>query len=330
MEICTRNFIRFLITAAVIALPCQGNAMGNMEIAEKLGHPKDAKLLIIHADDGGLSLTTNTAIVDAFKHGGINSASYMATCPWIYDAARRLADCPQCDVGVHMVLNSEWGQYRWGPVSSQDKVKSLVDETGALWASRELFIENAKLSHAKREVREQINKMRLLGFKPSHLDTHMGTIYTIPGLLEAYIEIAQENKLLPMVPKWSMELSGYLQKRPVYPAAQIQKTLLRLEEDQSVVMLDVLITDVGGKSYEDRKARYLKMLKELKPGLNQVIVHLADPSPEFDSIIESRPEEARRYWDRSILKDPEFWATLKAYGIVLTHWGQLNELIYPH
>lgn len=306
------------------------NAMADeLNIAQKLGYAKDAKLLIIHADDGGLSHGTNAAIDDYLRKGYITSASFMAPCPWIHDAAIKTAGCAECDAGIHATLNSEWAHYRWGPVASGDGVASLIDDTGALWASRELFIEHAELADAKRELNAQIEKAVKLGFKPSHIDTHMGTIYTIPGLLEAYIDIAREHRLVPMVVKWSAGLERYLAQRPEYPAAQIKQVLTELEQRNEVVMLDALITDVGGDTKEERRARYLKTVQSLKPGLSQIIVHLSEPSPEFDSIIKLRPKEARRYWDMEILKDPEFRSLLKEQRITLIDWNVIQRLVYP-
>jgi predicted glycoside hydrolase/deacetylase ChbG (UPF0249 family) len=300
-----------------------------LNIAQKLGHPKDAKLLIIHADDGGLSHGTNAAIDSYIRKGYITSASFMMPCPWIYDAALKAAACEKCDTGVHVTLNSEWAHYRWGPVSSDTGVPSLIDETGALWASRELFIKHAGLEHAALELKAQIEKAARLGFKLSHIDTHMGTIYTIPGLLGAYIEIAREHRLVPMVVKWSAGLERYLAQRPEYPAAQIKRVLTELEQRNEVVMLDALITDVGGDTPDERRARYLKTIQSLKPGLSQIIVHLSEPSPEFDSIIKLRPKEARRYWDMAILKDPEFRSLLKEQQVTLIDWDDIQRVVYP-
>lgn len=300
----------------------------NLNIAQKLGYSTDTKLLIIHADDGGLSHGTNAAIDNYIRKDYITSASFMMPCPWIYDAALKIADCAECDMGIHITLNSEWPHYRWGPVSSSSEVASLIDETGALWASRELFIKSAKLANAKRELKAQIEKAKRLGFNPSHIDTHMGTIYTVPGLLDAYIEVARQYRLIPMVVKWSQGLEQYLLQRPEYPAEQIKRVLTDLEQRDEVIMLDTLITDVGGNTLDERRVRYMRLVQSLKPGLTQVIVHLSEPSPEFDSIIDLRPKEARRYWDMEILKDPDFRSLLKEHQIALIGWNEIQRTVY--
>ena len=52
-------------------------------IAERLGYNKDAKLLIIHADDIGIAHSVNIASFDAYKNNGINSGSVMMISPWL-------------------------------------------------------------------------------------------------------------------------------------------------------------------------------------------------------------------------------------------------------
>ncbi len=56
-------------------------------IAERLGHPRDAKLLILHADDVGVAHSENAATFDALEKGGVNSASIMMPTPWVTEVA---------------------------------------------------------------------------------------------------------------------------------------------------------------------------------------------------------------------------------------------------
>ena len=72
-------------------------------LAEQLGHPSDAKLLIVSCDDLGLTHAGNVATYDALRHGMASSASLMVPCPWSRDAA---AGYRGEDVGVHLTLNS--------------------------------------------------------------------------------------------------------------------------------------------------------------------------------------------------------------------------------
>jgi chitin disaccharide deacetylase len=299
-----------------------------MNIAEKLGYAKDARLLIIHADDGGFLQSANRATQRLLENGSITSASYMMPTPWIYQASEDYRRCPQYDSGVHIVLNSEWPDYRWGPVAASNKVPSLVDEFGTLWTTHELFKDHAKTPEAVDEIRAQIQKALKLGFNPSHIDTHMGTIYIKPEVLKAYVQLAREFRLVPMLPKWTEALETYWKSVGWLDAPALKKILLELE-GQNEVLLDNLISDVGGSSLKTRTENYLRTIKSLAPGLTQVIVHLSDQTAEFDTIIDRQPQERRRYWDVEILQSERLKNALVDAGITLVNWRDVQRIRYP-
>src|SRR5262249_56314751 len=95
-------------------------------LQEKLGYPRDAKLLIVHADDLGVTHSVNAASVHALESGGINSASLMVPCPWFPEIADYAKMHSSADFGLHLTLTSERVFYRWGPAAPRDQVPSLV------------------------------------------------------------------------------------------------------------------------------------------------------------------------------------------------------------
>ena len=56
-------------------------------LAERLGHPPDARLLIVNCDDLGSSRSANVAVYEALRDGIATSATLMVPCPWARDAA---------------------------------------------------------------------------------------------------------------------------------------------------------------------------------------------------------------------------------------------------
>ena len=96
-------------------------------IAERLGYDKDAKLLIIHADDIGIAHSINIASFDAYKKNGINSGSVMMISPWVKEVAEFHKEYPQYDMGVHLTLTAEWKNYKWGGLSSSNEIQSLLN-----------------------------------------------------------------------------------------------------------------------------------------------------------------------------------------------------------
>lgn len=321
--------LKFGTILLIIATSIHGTTLGSeMKLAEKLGHNSEAKMLIIHADDGGFMQSVNRATQKLMENGSITSASYMMPAPWIYQAVDYYKRCDHCDMGLHVVLNSEWPDYRWGPVAETNRVRSLIDEFGTLWATRELYMEHAKTTEVGNEIKAQIEKAFKLGFKPSHLDTHMGTIYIRPEVLKDYVRLAREYKLIPMLPKWSPQIEAYLKSKTYFDPDALKILLLDFEK-QNEIMLDRILTDVGGSNLEERRENYLKMVKSLAPGLTQVIVHLSDQTDEFNTIINWRPQERRRYWDVEILQSKQFKEALASNGITLVNWRDIQRIRYP-
>ena len=77
-------------------------------IAQRLGYHVDDKLLIIHADDIGVSHSVNVASFKAFKSESISSGSIMMPCPWVLEVAEFSINNPNYDLGLHLTITSEW------------------------------------------------------------------------------------------------------------------------------------------------------------------------------------------------------------------------------
>ena len=77
-----RNFALLISLIFSLNVSCQID-----NIAEKLGYNRDAKLLIIHGDDIGVSHSVNIASFDGYKNNAINSGSAMIPSPWIKEVA---------------------------------------------------------------------------------------------------------------------------------------------------------------------------------------------------------------------------------------------------
>ncbi|MEI9810127.1 MAG: ChbG/HpnK family deacetylase [Bacteroidota bacterium] len=107
--------------------------------------------------------------------------SVMTPCPWFAEAVDLLKSYPNVSIGIHLVLNAEWKQYRWGPVSGAQAVPTLVDSLGLFFPSRsKLFANNPKLSEIETELRAQIEKALRAGLQLDYLDYHMGAAVPNP------------------------------------------------------------------------------------------------------------------------------------------------------
>src|SRR5574338_44122 len=180
--------VALLVVAS--ALPAQTKT-----IAERLGHPRNAKLLILHADDLGVAHSVDAASFDALDRGAVSSASIMMPTPWVTEVAAYAKAHPNADLGLHLTLTSEWLTYRWGSVESHDKVPSLHDSTGTLPSAVAPLLARAKPADVERELRAQVDRALALGIRPTHLDSHMGALFTTPEMMAAYVKVAHDYRL---------------------------------------------------------------------------------------------------------------------------------------
>lgn len=154
------------------------------------------KKLLIRCDDIGMSHSINMAAKELIESGVVFSASVMFPCAWYQEAVDMLKSHPQIAVGVHLTLNAEWKNYRWGPISGRDKVPSLVDEHGYFFPSRATFFaNNPKLQEVEIELRAQIDRAIKSGLKISYLDYHMGTAVDNLDMRKIVEKLAKEYKL---------------------------------------------------------------------------------------------------------------------------------------
>src|SRR5438067_5751639 len=164
-------------------------------LVERLGYPRDAKLLIVHADDLGAAHSINSASIKALESGLVSSASIMMPCPWLPEIAAYARAHPEADLGLHLTLTSEWSAYRWGPVLGKERVPSLLDSSGYLFSVEREAAAHMDIQEAEAEIRAQIARARGFGIQPTHLDSHMGTLYQSKALFEMLVRVASENKL---------------------------------------------------------------------------------------------------------------------------------------
>ena len=131
--------------------------------------------ILIRCDDWGMCHSVNMAAKQVLEKGFPVSASVMFTCAWYQEAVDLLRQYPNVSVGIHLTLNAEWKNYRWGPVAGRSVVPSLVDSNGYFFPSRALlFGNNPKLSEIETELRGQIERAVRSGVRIDYVDYHMG------------------------------------------------------------------------------------------------------------------------------------------------------------
>src|SRR5712671_6736717 len=149
--------------------------------------------LLVRIDDIGMNHSVNLALAQLAETRMPLSASVMFACPWYQEAVEILHQNPQITVGVHLVLNSEWKYYRWGPVLGKDGVPSLVDSAGYFLPSTDEFLAHRyDLGEVERELDAQMQRAVRSGLKISYVDPHMGTAVATPQLLAIVERLAEK------------------------------------------------------------------------------------------------------------------------------------------
>jgi predicted glycoside hydrolase/deacetylase ChbG (UPF0249 family) len=283
--------------------------------ADSLGE----KYLIIHADDAGMSHSVNRATIDAMERGIVSSASILVPPAWFPEFADYARKHPDKDYGIHLTLTSEWEFYRWGPVAPRDKVPSLVDQQGYLWDNVTLVAQNVKADEAEIELRAQIDRARQFGVPLSHLDTHMGALFSRPDLIEVYVGLGLEYDLpVLFIRDISAEVALAYPALAGRGAAMIQKL-----NERRLPLLDHIGQFYDGESHEERHQQYIDFLRNLPPGVSELIIHCGYDNEELRAITDSSP---RRDGDRRIFMDPATSALVKELNIEVLTWKQFREM----
>jgi len=155
-----------------------------------------AKYFLIRCDNFGMNHSVNMAIKKIIDSGIPFSTSVMFACPWYQEAVDILKENPKVGVGIHLTLNAEWQNYRWGPILGKEAVPSLVDTIGYFFSSRsKLFANNPKIIEIEKELRAQIERAISSRIRIDYLYYHMGSAVETPELRKLVESLANEYKL---------------------------------------------------------------------------------------------------------------------------------------
>ena len=341
------SFLSFLLIAAIAA-----SGQETKTYAEKLGWPKGARVLILHVDDAGMSHESDEGVEKAISEGVSTSTSVMMPCPWVPEIVKFIKEHPGFDAGLHLTLTSEWDNYRWGPLAGKAAVPGLVDKQGCLYSSVAGVYFNASADEVDKEMRAQLDRALSMGFKPTHLDSHMGTLFAKDSYMQKYLQLGIEKQIPVMFPGGDDLFYRYEAKAATIADLKKQGKYTEGMKIAEPAVLDKakaigeylwknglpVLDDLHNSSYDwnmpdvDHKTdaeiqkwytdHYIESIGRLSPGLTMVIMHCTMPSPNFKYISDTGN---KRKGDLLAMLDPRLRKFLKDNGFILTTWREVME-----
>lgn len=304
------------------------------DLTARLGLDRGARAIILNADDFGMCRSANRAIMPLLEAGHLDSTTLMVPCPWAPDALAFAAAHPEADVGVHLVLTSEWTRYRWRPLTGT--ATTLVDDAGYFPADVPAVEKGASEEDVAAELAAQLDAALAAGVDVSHLDNHMGSVYGLAtgrSFLPQVLRLAAERGLPFRLPR-SLDRLEVVGADATAPGAQdVLDTAATAADALGVVILDRLWTHpfelVGEgtpevEDYGSVKAGFLDLLRATEPGVTEVFLHPMLHDDELAGTVDYAAP--KRGLEHRLLADPDVAATIAAEGIVRVGWRDLRAV----
>lgn len=245
-----------------------------------------------------MSHSVNMGLKQLIESGLPVSISVMFPTPWYQETVEILKQHPEVSVGIHLTLNSEWKNYRWGPVLGRTAVPTLVDNEGYFFPSSEaLRRNNPNLKEVENELRAQIERALRSGVKIDYVDYHMGTAVRYPEFQQVTERLASE---------FGLGMSTYFGEAshdPQYVAEPAHKA-------------DSLVA----------------MVERLQPGINMVVTHVGIDDSELGALLDMNTDgplpdmSKNRQGELTALTSQRFRDALKAKNVKLITYRQLIEM----
>ena len=214
--------------------------------------------LIVRGDDMGFSHSGNQALIKTFKEGIERSIEVIVPSPWFPEAVKMLEENPKVDVGIHLVLTSEWDNVKWRPLT---EAKSLRDSNGyfypMIWPNKNypnkaLLQQQWKIEDIEKEWRAQIELAKQTIPRLSHISGHMGCTNINDEVKAVAKKLANEYSL---------------------------------DIDPSTVGVQRVGYDGPTKTTAEKKQSFIKMLNKLETGNTYLFVdHPGLDTPELQAI----------------------------------------------
>jgi predicted glycoside hydrolase/deacetylase ChbG (UPF0249 family) len=284
-----------------------------------------AKLLIVNADDLGMTRGVNRAIIEAHRGGIVTSTSVLANGAAFEDAAAWLRQSPGLSVGLH--LNLTQGK----PIAASAK-SALLDRGGcfqrpAMLALR-LSIGAISVPDLEVEIAAQAERIVRAGIAITHFDSHEN-VHLHPRVASAMLNVARRMDV-----RWIR----FRDQRPLLPPLLREAGLLRLRDHgrHLLAMLGARFAASGAETVQPPRwivgapqllhasARQVlgALVQLMEDGVTEWVCHPGYADDELRAMLDASGAQ-RRADELTLLTDKGCKPRLDAAGITLVNYAQL-------
>ena len=281
-------------------------------LSKNLGFNSDEKLLIIHADDLGLSDSVNDTSMESLLKNTVTSASVIMNAEKVQEIADFSKKYPKIDLGVHLTVTSEWKFHKWGGVLSNNDISSLLNSKNNFYWNKRKFTKYSKIKELHDELQAQVDLAISMGMNISHIDSHEGALFFDPDVFKTYLKIAENNNLLAFV--------------PVQASVHFDESF---PKPKHAVIIDQFFMAEAGINHEEMEEYYLDILDNLKPGLSEIIVHFGLDDDKMKEITVDKIDYGSKWreMDYKIFNSEKFINSIKKNNIKLINYKDLENHI---
>ncbi|MFO6425187.1 polysaccharide deacetylase family protein [Motilimonas sp. KMU-193] len=305
----------------------------NNTLLTELGFAANDRVVLFHCDDIGMNHGSIQAYQDIKDFGIARSGSVMVNCPWFLSAANLAKSNQDADLGVHLMLTSEWQEYRWRPISGLNADSGLLDQDGFFHRSEYDCWLHAKPEAVEQEVVAQIEAALQLGMPISHLDSHMFAMLSAKTL-PIFSRIAQQYHLpimamhcdyLERVPQFIEHTQMQRTQTPLVPSWPEVKTTAQQMQQQGIKLFDNWCS-LPFNNASDRVAQIKQQLAEFPAGVTFFMLHPSLDTPELRAICPG-VEWQIRVADYQALLSQELKSYIQQQGIQLISFQEIKALM---
>jgi predicted glycoside hydrolase/deacetylase ChbG (UPF0249 family) len=279
-------------------------------------------LLVVNADDFGLTEGTNQAIIDAHRIGIVTSTSLLANGSAFEHAVDLARRTPTLGVGVHLTLTE-------GPALAGEAAR-LFGRDGDLPLSNQPFVRALLAGRLpreaiRREFEAQVRRVIAAGLTPTHVDGHK-YVHLLPGVAGIAVEVAQRFGITTMrVPHrlGDRPSRSRIVRMPGAVALAGMGTFARRSVCRAgLVMSDRLVGFVDTGHLTPAVIR--RLVGQPSPGLTELLCHPAYPTPALTALLDRGYRWIGTYefeTEAQAVASPDLRRMIESTGWTLCHFG---------